>query len=452
MPFIEQQLTADGVVTEGRHIVTEALYEIITNDYIASLNAVAVGGTGYAVGDTFRLDVGTPVQVNGDDFHATGRVTAESGGVVTAIEIISSGAYTAVPVGGGSPVTEVSAQATVTLTGSGDDALTVDLSTTIALWTSDEFNIDSPFTQNEWLVSSTKAANAPTIGARSQLSGGNDSLRFTIGSSYSNSLPWDGQPGVPPTMTFYIGVPNQNPKIYVSTTERRVNMLVTDGTSKQYVGAGLFIPFVDVSSNYPFPAVIHAQSTVVRSHIEVFSTSNRGIVNPINFGGVGCYQYRDNLSSGWFGITEDNNNGVDVSRAQIWPNKSIFADYSLTYAPVPTGSLAPAGNMLPGTASAPNMAYQENLWFGSDQVASVGPAGPQPLGIGNQLHFTVQAHIISNQVGDVQMIGFIDGFEAVHGRGLTSFDEIQNQDGRRYIVFPDTQSGDLTNWVAMEMI
>ena len=134
MPFIEQQLTADGVSEEGRHIVTEALYEIITNDHIEALTAVAVGGTGYAVGDTFRLDVGTPVQVNGDDFHATGRVTAvgspEPDGVVTAIEIISSGAYTALPLGGASPETEVSGAATVTLTGAGDDALTVDLTTT----------------------------------------------------------------------------------------------------------------------------------------------------------------------------------------------------------------------------------------------------------------------------------------------------------------------------------
>jgi hypothetical protein len=277
-------------------------------------------------------------------------------------------------------------------------------------------------------------------------------MRFTIGSSFSGILPWGGQPGVPPTMTFYMSVPNQNPKIYVSTTERRVNVMVTDGTVKQYMGMGLFIPFVDVDSNYPFPGFIHGQSTTIRANSETFNTSNRGIVNPIDFSGLGCYQYRNNLSAEWFGITADNQQGGDVCRAQIWPNQTLFDNWSINFAPIPTGSLVLAAEMEPDNWDYQSMAFQEDLWFGADQVSTNGPAGPQPLGIGGQLHFTVQAHIISNQAGDAQMIGFVDGFEAIHGRGLLSFDEIQNQDGRRYIVFPDTQSTDLTNWVAMEMI
>ena len=459
MPFIEQQLTANGVTEEGRHIVTEALYEIVTNDHVSSLavNVASPESSGYAVGDTFRINAGTPVTVNGDDFHATGRVTAlgspETDGRVTAVEIISWGAYTALPSQSpiSSPEGTVLAIPTVTLTGAGDDNLVVDITTDTAKWTSDVYTPGSPFLP-EWLVSSVKASNGATIGARSQLSGANDGMRFTIGSSYSGILPWDGQPGVPPTDTFYIGVPNQNPKIYVSTTERRVNMLVTDGTSKQYMGAGLFIPFVDVASNYPFPAIIHGQATTVQSHNTVYSTSNRGIVHPIDFGALGCYQYRNNLSSEWYGITDNNNQGADVCRAQIWPQQGTFTNYSFNYAPIPTGSSVIAGEMIPTVSDFPNMSFQEDLWFVADQASAVGPQGPAPLGIGGQLHFTTQAHIISNQAGDAQMIGFVDGFEAVHGRGLTSFDEIQNQDGRRYIVFPDTQAADLTDWVAMEMI
>lgn len=461
MPFIEQQLSADGVTTEGRHIVSEAIYEIITNSHISSL-AVAVSSplsSGYAVGDTFRINAGTPVVINGDSFHATGRVTAlaspASLGQVTAVEIISWGAYTALPSNSplNSPENLVLGIATTTLTGAGDDGLVVDITTDTPKWTSDSLVVDSPTTSVEWLVSSVKAANAPTIGMRSELSGANDGLRMTIGSSYSGILPWATQPGTPPTSTFYFGVPNQDPKIYVSTTERRVNVLVTDGTSKQYVGLGLFIPFVDVASNYPFPAIIHGQATTLRAHNEVFSTTNRGIVNPIDFSGLGCYQYRDNLSSTWFGITENNLNGADVCKSQIWPNQGVTTSWSFNYAPVPTGSSATTASMNPtNSVYGLTMGSGEGLMFTADQASSVGAYGPAPLGIGGQLHYTVQAHIISNQTGNVQMIGFIDGFEACHGRGLANFDEIQNPDGRRYITFADTQSTDLTNWVAMEMI
>jgi len=458
MAFIEQALSADGVTTEGRHIVSEALHEIITNDNVSSM-VVNVGGAGYAVGDLFRLNTGTPVQVNGDDFHATGRVTSvgspESAGVVTGVEIVSWGAYTTLPSMSpiSSPEGTVLAQGTITLTGSGNDALTVDITTDTAKWTSDRYTVDSPITSVEWLCSSVKVSNGPTIGYRSELSGANDGGRMEIGSSYSAILPWGDQPGSPPTSAFYVAVPNQDPKVYVSTTERRVNVMITDGTSKQYFGMGLFIPFVDVDSNYPFPAIIHAQATTVRTFSEVFSTANRGIVNPIDFSTLGCYQYRNNLSTEWFGITLDNNDGLDACKAQIWPARFDIDSWEINHAPVPTNAVSmTSADMDPEIFHGECFYFQEDLYFAADQSSSVGPCGPAPLGIGGQLHFTVQAHIISNLVNDPQMIGVVDGWEAVHGRGLLNFDEIQNQDGRRYIVFADTSSASLPFWVAMEMI
>jgi hypothetical protein len=460
MPFIEQQLSADGVTTEGRFILTQAIHDAIINDHVSSMT-VAAGSpvaSGYAVGDTFRLNAGTPLQINGDDFHATGRVTAIDSpdtGNPTAVEIISWGAYTALPAMSpiSSPEGTVLALPTVTLTGAGNDALVVDITTDTAKWTSDSYVVDSPLTQISWLCSSVKATNAPTIGGRSQLSGANDGFRMQVASSYSGILPWTDQPGTPPTNTFYLAVPNQNPKVYISTTERRVNILITDGTNKQYGGMGLFLPFTDVDANYPFPGFIHAQSVSVRSFSEAYSTSlNAGIINPIDFSGIGCYQYRDNLSTSWFGITQDNNQGADTCRAQMWPKQGLQDNYSFNFAPVPTGSLSAASDQHPDNFHSENMFFQENLYFGADQTTTVGPYGPAPLGIGGQAHFTVQAHIISNQPNDAQLIGYVDGFENTHGRGLTAFDEIQNQDGRRYIVFQDTNSTDITDWVAMEMI
>jgi hypothetical protein len=63
------------------------------------------GGTGYAVGDLFIIGTGT---------GGVGRVTAVSGGVVTAVELITGGKdYT------------VATQATTKISGSGNDGLTV---------------------------------------------------------------------------------------------------------------------------------------------------------------------------------------------------------------------------------------------------------------------------------------------------------------------------------------
>jgi hypothetical protein len=370
MPFIEQQLTANGVTEEGRHVASEALFQIITNSHVSSMSLAVSSpeSSGYAVGDTFRLSAGTPVQVNGDDFHATGRVTAigspETDGRVTAIEIISSGAYTALPSQSplASPENLVAGLATVTLTGAGDDTLKVDVLTAVPTWTQDALTIDSPLAPGsyEWTVSSTKAANGATIGGRSQLSGANDAIRFTIGSSYSGILPWDGQPGVPPTDTFYVGVANQNPKLYVSVTERRINVMITDGTYKQYANLGLFIPFTDAADNYPFPGVICAQSTAIRAFAEVFNGSNQGVVNPINFSTLGCYQYRDNLSTVWYGLTQDNSLGTQACRAMIWPNSGNPDLYSLTHAPVPTGSSAPSTSMDPESGNQLCNSFEED--------------------------------------------------------------------------------------------
>jgi hypothetical protein len=76
-----------------------------TSEIKVLTSAPVVGGTGYAVGDLFIIGTGT---------GGVGRVTAVTGGVVTAVELLSGGKdYT------------VATQATTKISGSGDDALTV---------------------------------------------------------------------------------------------------------------------------------------------------------------------------------------------------------------------------------------------------------------------------------------------------------------------------------------
>jgi hypothetical protein len=447
MPFIQQQLIADGVTAAGRVVVPKAVLEIITNDHVATM-AVNVGGTGYAVGDTFRLNTGVPVALNGVDFHATGRVVSEAGGVVTGVQIVSAGAYTTPPPG----------NSTVTLTGAGT-GLTITNTNGTPLWTQDFSDYTTNLVTFDWLASSVKAANAPTIGLRGELSASNDGMRLQIASSYDNLASWISQPGSPPTNLFYCNLPNQDPEIFVSVTERRVNILITDDgrNNKQYCSAGLFVPYVDVATNYPFPGFVAAQSTTVRAFTESFNTANQGVVHPINFGSPGAYQYRNNLSAEWFGITSDNGTGTQVgagARGLIWPYQNTAVEYSLTHAPVPTGSAAPSSTMNPYNSTNAMGSLREDDtqgWFNSAD-STIHSQGPAPLGIGSQLHFTVQPHIIAGLVSDVQVVGYIDGWEAVHGRGLAAFEEIETAAGRRYLVFNDTDSTALQYWVAMEII
>lgn len=446
MPWIEQQLIADGVTAEGRIVTAKAILEIIVNSQVITL-AVNVGGTGYVVGETFDIVGGTAIAVNGSSIVARGRVVTEAAGVVTGVEILSAGAYSTLP--------GVSAIATTNSSAAGNDDLTVDLTTQVPQWTQDSSDYVDLLTDFEWLATSIKATNTPTVGQQTILSASNDSLRLVAASGYDVGQTFLSQPGAPPTNEFYVNVPNSAPQIYVSVTERRVNFMISDGTFKQYGGFGLFIPITDVAGNYPFPGFVHGQTRTVQAFNAVFSTTNRGLVHPINLtaGQVGPYQYRNNLSTEWFGISEQNNDGNDVARAQLWPEVAAVADYEFNNAPVPAGSLATAGQMDPFASSVQAGSIEENLWFESDAVGGeVGSQGPQPLGPGSQLHFTVVPHIISNKLNESMVIGYIDGWEAVHGRGLAAFDEIATAAGRRYLVFNDTNGASVARWVAMEKL
>lgn len=455
MPFVQQQLTANGTTAEGRVVVPKAILEIITNDQVLTMVVGTTAGTGYAIGDTGELSTGTSVALNGDNFTAKYRVTAVSAGAVTGIEIISAGAYTADPT--------LTNGGTTVLTGAGDGALTITATMQTNRWTQDESDYTNLTTNFEWLATSVKTSNKPTIGLQSVLSGANDSMRLQVASGYDSGSTWLAQPGSPPTNEFYINLPNQDPEIFLSITERRVNILVTDDgrNQKQYGALGLFVPYVDVATNYPFPGFVAAQSRSARAFTESyegssFSGGNAGIVHPMDMqsGEVGCYQYRHNLSSDWRGISDHNNNGADTAYAQIWPHQSIDGNYDFNHAPIPAGSSVAASAMNPLDSTNNCGSLRENetrSWF--DGIASVfGSQGPAPLGTGSQLHFTVVPHIIANQTDSVEVIGFVDGWEAVHGQGLAAFEEIETEGGQRYIVFNDTDTTAVQLWVAMEIL
>lgn len=444
MPWIEQQLIADGVSADGRIVVARAILDIITSSQILTM-AVNAGGTGYVDDETFDLVGGTAVSVNGASIIARGRVVAQAAGVVTAVEIVSSGAYSALPGTTGAATTNSSGVGT---------GLTLDLTTQTARYTQDRSTFTNFTTDFEWIATSVKASNAPTIGIASALSGSIDSMRLLTASGFDNGETFLTQPGAPPSNLFYVNVPNQAPQLFMSVTERRVNILVSDGTFKQAGQMGLFIPRTNVDTNYPFPGICWGQTTSPQVFNTSFSTTNRSLLNPVDPGDVQTqYQYRDNVSPSWFSISQDNNLGTQIPRSVMWPAQGDGARYSFNSAPIPTGSTAQAAEMSPFTATAGKGggSLSENEWFAND-ASSLGPQGPANLGDNNQLHFTAEAHIIANQPNNVQVVGIIDGFENIHGRGLNAFDEIETEPGRRYLVYNDTNTTSLFRWVAMEKV
>ena len=93
-----------GVFAAGATLVN-ASRATATSEIKVLTAAPIVGGTGYAVGDLFIIGTGT---------GGVGRVTAISGGIVTAVELLTGGKdYT------------VATQATTKISGGGDNAMTV---------------------------------------------------------------------------------------------------------------------------------------------------------------------------------------------------------------------------------------------------------------------------------------------------------------------------------------
>ena len=447
MSYLEQALLADGVTADGRIVASLAMIEHAKNANVLSLDGVGSNnGSGYVVGETFDIVGGSVVSINGVSVVARGVVVAISGDDVTEVKITSSGIYTSLP-----GTTDI---ATTNASGIGDDLLEVDLTTQAAQFTEDRNTFTDLITDFEWLATSVKATNAPTIGVDTQLSGADDGFQFVVGDSFDNGSTFLTQPGAPPDNEMFAACPNQDPDIFISTTERRMNVLVSDGTNKQYFGLGLFIPFTNSDLNYPFPAIVHAQGRGIQAINAARSTTNSGIVNLNSYtvaGQLGPVQYRDNVSPAWLGIALDNNDGAEDQTSQLWPISASGPgnQFSFSDAPVPAGSAASAANMIPFGFSAGTMSDPE--WF-QTAASSKMPQGVAPLGPGARLALTGQLHIIRNQAGDVQVIGIVDGWEHVHGRGLDAFDEIISFDGRRFLVFNDTNTADIWRFVAMEKL
>jgi len=443
MPFIHETLVANGTTSLGRIVFNKAILDMLLNDQVLTM-AVNAGGTGYVVGETFDVVGGTPIGA----FVARGVVTAESGGIVSAVKYISAGAYSTLP--------GVTGAATTNASAAGNDDLTVDLTTQTAQWTLDRSTYTDDQTDFEWIVTSVKSVNPPTIGMVSTTDSGNDAAQLMTASGFDNGQTFEGQPDRSP-LAVVLNIPATDPELFLSLTERRANMLSRDGNNVQYGCAGLFIPLTDSDASYPFPGMCHAQATSVRPMSASYSNSglgsgNAGVVNPMTRStSVPPYYYRDNLSVQWLNIARIASSGA--AESQMWPHVQGNQDYNFSLAPVVDGFTTDPQAQSKNGILKDNVSSSDNGWFEDPDGNADGIQGVSPFGTGAQMSFVVTAHMIANRVGDVQVVGIIDGYENVHGVGLTAFEEIESfQSASRYIVFPDTNGSDLGQWVAMEIL
>lgn len=427
MPFLNELLTANGSTTLGRVVFLKAVQDILTNDHVTAL-AVNAGGSGYVVGETFEVVGGTAVS----GFVARGIVTEVAGGVVTGCKVTSAGAYSTLPGVTGATTTNASGVGT---------GLTVDLTTAAASWTLDRSTYVDDTTDFECLFTSVKASNAPTIGFDTYTSGGNEGIRMLTATGYSGTDQITAQPGGSDIANCRIAVPGNDPELFLSTTERRVNLVSRNGNDVKYGVVGLFIPLTNNDATYPFPGIAAGNHAAVVAHNAQYSTSVAGVVFP---GTVSQpYEFRDNLSTQWFGLSGD----TDFDHV-MWPALGDDQSYEFAYAPQVNGfNTNPFASAIDG-----NGCFEEDGgWFQGSTVE--GFPGVAALGINNRSSFVVDAHIIKNVPGAVEVVGILDGLSAVHGRGLTAFEEIASEaSADRYIVFPDTNTGDVYRWVAMEVV
>lgn len=442
MSFVHEQLSADGSSSFGHIVVAKAILDIIANDHIATL-AVNNGGSGYVVGETFDLVGGTAVS----GFIARGEVTSVSSGVVTGVRLVSAGAYSTLPGTTGAGTTNAS--------GTGDDALTVDLTTAPTEWTVDRNTYVDDGTEFEWIATSDKAANPPTVGLQTAASGGDGAVRLLSASGFNAASLFGAQPNASP-QSVYCNAPTVNPELYVSVTERRVNFLIRDGNFVQLGTIGLFIPFTDTDANYPLPLCSFGQTKQIHSFNENRTedgaspeNANTSVVHPngLSANESNPYRYIDNLSTTWFYIAR--RAGVNGAEAAIYPHNQGHFSYGFSNAPEVNGRSTD-----PGDAAEPvifmdgSPGGSEEGWFESGDDNQ----GVAPFGSNGRTSFLVDVHIIADKGTTVELTGILDGLRAVHGRGLTAFQDLEVEDGERYLVFPDTNTGEIADWIAMERV
>ncbi len=435
----------------GYIMVLKAIEDTLLNSNITAV-AVNAGGTGYVVGDEVTISGGTSI------FAARARVSAESAGVVTAVEVNSGGAYTVLPGAVGA--------ATTGGTGTG---LTLNLTTQTAQWSIGVSDGRSTYfdgiTEFELICRGNNAAgDDPIIGliAISPTNGPQFGLKYF--SSFDDAFSFEAQPGASPGT---VSNPNANdgPRVcssltsqtlYVSYSDRVVNFVIDAAPSFELGIAGLHLPITDApATTFPYPAMVcgTCESSLITIGTARDVATHSSVVHPMSDASSALVNtpYNFNSQIGALKRIASVPNGT-TSHWRTWPGGVLNTSTSLytndTVAPIPVGGVVsnyenPRTMSALGGGSNPVLDHD---WWNEDDATTGDGQGQTPFpglsGDGTMTTFASPILIVEDEAGRASLIGQFDRLRAINAVGLNARDRIVDPAGNSYLVFPDTNTGE----------
>jgi hypothetical protein len=393
-----------------------------------------VGGASYAVGDTIEVDGGT-----GGSVDPSFVVTSVSSGAVTGLAPLAMGNRT-------TPVdTTVTPAATTALTGTGNNALTVNyvqvgwrvINSTYTNGTTD-FEL--------WLKGTNISGAHPFVGLRT-VTGANQFIELYMAEGYDTLGSYFTHPGgwtdIGTSQRLFIGTTASAAfSWFVYVSGRVINFVLSDDNSYELGVVGCFIPFTNTPQD-TFPKPFIAGGTICDSANSSIAASwstdpadtrsgHSSILHHMtdDFSSTILPPYRaTNLIGIWAGF---NKGGGEYL---IWP--------WITFNALSNDVLAPqvgAHDTTPDNNGVTSLGLNDftTSWF-TDANTGAGTPGVSPIGASGQTHFMSPPVLVSDFSGDGSKVhGQLEGLAYIHGRGLNDEDRVTDLEGRRWIVLPDT--------------
>lgn len=427
----------------------DKLVKCMTANSVATA-AVNAGGTGYAVGEILTAIGGTF-----DPSAAKFRVTAVSGGVVTALVKSEGGAYTVSP---SSPVSTTS-------DGSGTGC-TVTVTFASNGWTNNMDN--TPSGEREvWLEGIGGGSDEIHIGIKTFNAEAENEIDqaynwgFVAATGHNGSLEWWEQPDISPGFDGITGDPVTTGGAFLplkttdsyamdywfSINSRRIRgkVKMSNATITHYVDfyAGFHNQF-GTSSDVPYPIYVYASSYRYNAFYADTAPRITGMTECIGHGslvGPGFYRTPDNI---WMSVK--NSSASDGGT----PSRNASGDYII----YPCGKTNIEGDVYDGIVS-------DNLGFNwTHIIPNTGIPGsptyrlePTP-NTSNDLYSLIPATLVASQDdlgrNDIDILGELEGVWWISAAsGVGNEDYIDDGD-IRYRIFQNGNRNEVFSFMAME--
>jgi hypothetical protein len=254
--------------TSSYQTMIDKIVAFCTQNVVATY-AVNAGGTGYVVGDVLTISGGTATVA------AKFRVTAVSGGVVTAVKVNNAGAYTANPSSPASTTGGTGTGCTLTITMTSGNG-----------WTA--MRDDSSGGQREVILRGNGSGSDQIfVGIKSY--NVSDSYNWEVAgfTGYNSGVAWDLQPDISPGRAAlsekgsFVPLGNTTFDYWVSVTPYRIMGVCKVGSAYPNFHMGFLKPFA-TTSEHPYPLWICGCTDEYDLKFNDTSINYSGLTDPIN--------------------------------------------------------------------------------------------------------------------------------------------------------------------------